>query len=220
MAELKRYSPVRFTARVLESDLIDNWTVVMAYDGEGRGPWLADLAHKARWDLQDNKVGEQRPCGLAMPAEPGACTFAGNTLVSRMNRTQAAIYHLGPTAPAMPQATGYTDVSEATVFLALFGPGVFTIAEKMTDLDFTNPAKKAPFLVQGPFCHVPSRIVTLEKREDRSGGFLLACSRGYGSSMMHAVLEAGAEFGIRPAGENRFTSWIQGLHRIKDFNPH
>jgi hypothetical protein len=29
--------------------------------------------------------------------------------------------------------------------------------------------------------------------------------------MVHAVLEAGAEFGLRPAGENRLSYWIQGL---------
>ena len=111
----------------------------------------------------------------------------------------------------MPDFSGYTDVTESTVFLALFGPKVFFIAEKLTSLDFMDPAKKAPFLLQGPFCHVPCQIVTLDKSADGNGGFLLTCSRGYGDSMVHAVLEAGAEFGLRPAGENRFSSWIQGL---------
>jgi glycine cleavage system aminomethyltransferase T len=112
----------------------------------------------------------------------------------------------------MPDFSGYTDVTESTVFLAIFGPEVFLIAEKLTSLDFMDPGKKAPFLLQGPFCHVPCQIVTLDKSADGNGGFLLTCSRGYGDSMVHAVLEAGAESGLRPAGENRFNSWIQGLH--------
>jgi hypothetical protein len=29
--------------------------------------------------------------------------------------------------------------------------------------------------------------------------------------MIHAIMEAGEEFGLRPAGENRFTGWIEGL---------
>jgi glycine cleavage system aminomethyltransferase T len=95
--------------------------------------------------------------------------------------------------------------------VALFGPKAFFVAEKLTDLDLMDPAKTAPFLLQGPFCHVPCQIVTLEKSADGAGGFLLTCSRGYGDSMVHAVLEAGAEFGLRPAGENRFNGWIQGL---------
>jgi glycine cleavage system aminomethyltransferase T len=113
----------------------------------------------------------------------------------------------------MPDASGYTDVTEATLLVALFGPMAFRVAEKLTNLDFMDPAKEAPFLLQGPFCHVPCQIVTLEKTPDDSGGFLLSCSRGYGESMVGAILQAGAEFGLRPAGENRFDIWIQGLRR-------
>ena len=212
MSEIKRRSPVRFTVTPIKTEVRDNWTVALEYDGEGQGPWLVDLAHKTRWDLQTNKVGEMTPANLAVPAVPGACTIADRTLVNRMNRTQASIYHLGDSTPAMPDFSGYTDVTESTVFLALLGPEVFLIAEKLTSLDFMDPGKKSPFLLQGPFCHVPCQIVSLDKSTDATGGFLLTCSRGYGDSMVSAVLEAGAESGLRPAGENRFSSWIQGLH--------
>jgi hypothetical protein len=211
MTEIKRQSPVRFTVSPIKTEVRDNWTVALEYDEEGQGPWLVDLAHKTRWDLQNSKVGELSPCGLAVPADPGVCTFADRTLVNRMNRTQVSIYQLGDVAPAMPDFSGYTDVTESTVFVALFGPKVFFIAEKLTSLDFMDPAKKAPFLLQGPFCHVPCQIVTLEKSADGNGGFLLTCSRGYGDSMVRAVLEAGAESGLRPAGENRFSRWIADL---------
>ncbi|MBW2593327.1 MAG: sarcosine oxidase subunit gamma SoxG [Deltaproteobacteria bacterium] len=211
MVEIKRESPVRFKVSPLKTEARENWTVALEYDEEGQGPWLVDLAHKNRWDLQDNKISEQTPCDLAVPATPGECTFADNTLINRMNRTQASMYHLGVSAPAMPDFSGYTDVTETTVFLALFGPSAFLIAEKLSNLDFQDPAKKAPFLLQGPFCHVPCQIVVLEKVAAGSGGFLLTCSRGYGDSMIQAVLEAGAEFSLRPAGENRFNTWLDGL---------
>lgn len=211
MAEIKRESPVRFNVSPKNSEVRDNWTVALEYDNEGDGPWLVDLAHKTRWDLQDSGIGNLSVGELSVPADPGACTFAGDTLVNRMNRTQASIYHLGKTAPALPDFSGYTDVSESTVFVALFGPKAFRVAEKLSNLDFLDPGKQAPFLLQGPFCHVPCQIVTLEKTADGSGGFLLTCSRGYGDSMVGAIMEAGAEFGLRPAGENRFNNWIQGL---------
>lgn len=211
MTDIKRESPVRFRLSPKRTEVRDNWTVALEYDDEGQGPWLVDLAHKTRWDLQDSQVGKQRPCDLAVPETPGSCTLANDTLVNRMNRTQASIYHLGASAPTMPDFTGYTDVSESTVFLALFGPKAFLVAEKLTNLDFLDPAMEAPFLLQGPFCHVPCQIVTLEKTTDGAGGFLLTCSRGYGDSMLHAVMEAGTEFGLRPAGENRFSAWIQSL---------
>ena len=213
MTESRRQSPVQFKVSPRKTEVRDNWTVALEYDEEGQGPWVVDLAHKPRWDLQDSKVAEQRPCDLTVPAAPGECILANDTLVNRMNRTQTSIYHLGAAAPAMPDFAGYTDVTESTVFLALFGPKAFCIAEKLTALDFLDPARKVPFLYQGPFCHVPCQIVTLEKSADGAGGFLLTCSRGYGDSMLHAVMEAGAEFGLRPAGENRFGAWIQGLQK-------
>lgn len=211
MSEIKRQSPVQFRVSPLKAEVRDNWTVALEYDDEGQGPWLVDLGHKTRWDLQDSQVGEQTPCELAVPAAPGACTFAKDMLVNRMNRTQSSIYHLGAGAPDMPEFSGYTDVTESTVFLALFGPKAFSVAEKLTNLDFMDPAQHTPFLLQGPFCHVPCQIVVLSNNADGNGGFLLTCSRGYADSMLHAVLEAGAEFGLRPAGENRFSVWIQNL---------
>jgi len=211
MVEISRQSPVRFRVRPLKTANRDNWSVALAYGGEGKGPWLADLSHKARWDLQNSDVGKKRPGGLAVPDTPGACTFDGETLANRMNRTQVSIFHLGAEAPVMPEDSSYTDVTESTLFLALFGPKAFLVAEKLTNLDFLDPSRQAPFLLQGPFCHVPCQIVTLEKSTDGSGGFLLTCSRGYADSMVRAILEAGAEFGLRPAGENRFNTWIQDI---------
>jgi glycine cleavage system aminomethyltransferase T len=128
-----------------------------------------------------------------------------------MNGTQASIYHMGVKAPALPDHPGYTDVGESTLFLALFGPNAFGVAEKLTNLDFMAPDKQTPFLLQGPFCHIPCQIVALEKAPDGSGGFLLTCNRGYGDSMVGAIMEAGAGFELRPAGETRFSSWIKTL---------
>jgi hypothetical protein len=193
------------------TEMRDNWTVVLEYKEEGQGPWVVDLAHKTRWDLQDASIDGRTVLDLSVPPTPGRCFLAGNMLINRMNRTQASIYHLGAEAPAMPDITGFTDVSEATLFLALFGPNTFDIAEKLTNLDLMNPALKAPFLLQGPFCHLPCQIVTLKKPPYGSGGFLLTCSRGYGSSMIDAILKAGAEFSLRPAGENRFNTWLGGI---------
>ena len=211
MAEIRRQSPVRFQISPLKTEVRDNWTVALAYDNEGDGPWLVDLSHKTRWDLQDRDIGAMTVGDLAVPENPGDCSLADHTLINRMNRTQASIYHLGAGAPDRPDASGYTEVTEATLFVTLFGPQVFWVAEKLTNLDFMDPTKETPFLLQGPFCHVPCQIVVLEKTSEGSGGFLLTCSRGYGDSMVGAILEAGAEFGLRPAGEKQFVSWLAGL---------
>jgi hypothetical protein len=213
MVEIRRETPVRFDALPQKSEVRDNWTVILEYAEEGEGPWIADLAHKTRWDLQDSGMDEHVPCGLTMPVSFGQCTFDGQTLISRMNPTQASIYHLGLQVPFPPNFSGYTDVTESTLFLALFGPKTFQLAEKLTNLDLTEPDKKVPFLLQGPFCRLPCQIVVMEKERDGSGGFLLTCSRGYGKSMALAVAKAGNSLGLMPAGEFRFMEWIERLKK-------
>jgi hypothetical protein len=182
---------------------------------------VVDLSHKTRWDLQDGQVGELIVCGQAVPADPGVSVLTDTLLINRMNRTQTSIYHLGAEAPALPDHPGYTDVTEATTFLAIFGPGALFIAEKLSNLDLGDPKKETPFLLQGPFCHVPCQIVTLERGAENggadgvangAGGFVMTCSRGYAESMVRAILDAGAEFGLRPAGEKRFDQWMANLN--------
>jgi len=211
MADIIRQSPVQFNASATKTEVRNNWPVVLEYDDEGQGPHVVDLSHNTRWDLQSGNLADYNPCDTAVPEKPGQCALENKTLLNRMNGTQTAVWHLSGAPADMPDDSAYTDVSESTVFLAVFGPNAFGIAEKLSSLDLFDPEKKTPFLLQGPFSHVPCQIVTVEKGADGSGGFLLTCSRGYGHTMTHAVLEAGAEFGLRPAGENRFANWLEGV---------
>ncbi len=213
MIEIKRRSPANLGASPMETELRDNWTVVMKYgnEGDGNGPWLADLAHKTRWDLQDAKTGEIAPCDILVPEKPGDCVLKNDILINRMNKTQASVWHLGASKPELPDHPGYTDVGEATVFLALFGSNVYGIAEKLCALDFMDPSKEPPFLLQGPLCRVPCQTVALERNDDGYGVLLLTCSRGYGQSMVDAILTSGEEFGLRPAGETRFAQHVRAL---------
>lgn len=210
MIDMKRQSPVAFESRPVKTDTRDHWEVVLEYEDEGPGPWLVDLSHITRWDLQDGRLDALNPVGVTIPKVPGDCRLAKGILVNRMNRTQAAVWHLGSEAsPEPPLGEGLTDVSEATVFLGLMGPNVFPIAEKLSALDFLDPERQPPFLFQGPFSHVPCQIVTLAREPGGAGALLLTCSRGYARDMVHAILEAGAEFGLRPAGEAAFTRCLE-----------
>ncbi|AGL03307.1 hypothetical protein Desgi_4031 [Desulfoscipio gibsoniae DSM 7213] len=87
--------------------------MVLKYSNEGRGPYLVDLTHKAKWDLQDKNLAARKPLGLDIPALPGACAFQKGVLINRMNPTQSAIWHLLADAPALPGEPGYTDVTSA-----------------------------------------------------------------------------------------------------------
>jgi hypothetical protein len=182
-AEIKRQSPVSFPGKPLKMEMRDHWTVVLEYEAEGEGPYLFDLSHRARWDLQDANLSSFQPLGIRVPDTPGQCIFENGVLVNRMNRTQASIWHLGAENPAAPDDPAYTETTDVTVFLGLAGQNIFAIAEKLSALDFTDPAKSAPFLLQGPFSHVPCQVVALEKTTERSG-ILLTCTRGYARDMV------------------------------------
>lgn len=217
MKEIQRVSPVVLKSTPVKIEKRDNWEVVMEYHGEGDGPFLVDLSHRPRFDLQDSNLAAIKPFGIVLPEKPGDCVLEKGVLANRMNRTQVSLFNLdGNDTVSMPDEAGYTDVTESTLCIALIGKNVFSICEKLTALDFTvwplamDPQKKALFLFQGPLSHVPCQIVTLSKEID-SAGIILTCSRGYGRDMIHSILAAGDEFGLKPAGESRFTKWIKNF---------
>jgi hypothetical protein len=207
MENIIRRSPVSFDTGPAKTEMRDNWSIVLEYEAEEIGPYVVDLSHRTRWDLQDGDIDKMEPWGIHIPDAPGRCVFNSGMLINRMNRTQASIWHLTGEKPDKPEGPAFTEVTDVTVFLALFGKEIFAIAEKLTALDFFDPLKEPPFLLQGPFSHVPCQIVILEKTPQRCG-ILMTCSRGYAGSMTAAILDAGEEFGMRPAGENTFSSWL------------
>ena len=214
MKEIQRVSPVVFKSTPVKTEKRDNWKVVMEYSGEGDGPYLVDLSHKPRFDLQDSDLAAKKPFGINLPETYGCCVLENGILANRMNRTQVSLYNLNSqdnvSMPEESGESGITDVTESTLFIALIGKNVFSICEKLSALDFMDPDRKTPFLYQGPFSHVPCQIVTLSRNRGKSG-VVLTCSRGYGKDMIHAILGAGEEFGLRPAGESRFTEWVRSL---------
>ena len=210
MNAIERVSPVTFQATPVQTEQRDHWQVVLSYQDEGDGPFLVDLSHRTRLDFQSSDLSANQPFGISIPPAPGQSVFQNGLMVNRMNRTQTSLYHLDGNSLKMPDASDYTDVTEATIFIALIGKPVFSIGEKLSALDFMTPEKKPPFLYQGPFAHVPCQIVTLSRSDDNAG-LILTCSRGYGRDMIGAILAAGKEFGLRPAGETKFTEWIRSL---------
>lgn len=212
MVQIERKSPVAFDQRPARTETREGWTVVLEYDNEGAGPHVMDLSHLPRWDVQDGALDGISPAGVTIPETPGDCILSDGILINRMNRTQAAVWHLLADAVEIPAQSPFTDVTEATVFLAIVGKEVFSIAEKLSALDFRDPQKTPPFLSQGPLSHVPCQLATLS-RDAHSSGLLFTCSRGYARDMVHAVTAAGAEFGLRPAGEDRFREWVAAVSK-------
>ncbi len=210
----RRRSPVIFDVRPDKIRDSGGWRVVQKYGDEGSGPHLVDLSHLPRWDLQDSDLSPHFPVGVPVPETIGTCAITENAIVSRMNRTQAGIWHLAPGGPGMPDEPAFTDIRENTACLAVLGPQALSLSEKVCRLDLSAPGHHPPCLLQGPLGGVPCQVVLLENQNGREG-FVFTFSRGYCRDMVKVLLAAGREFGLRPAGEDRMSRvWDDFGNRI------
>lgn len=207
--KMERRSPVHLPGNPEKTKLRDHWPVVLEYADEGPGPWIVDLSHCSRWDIQGRDLGEAVPSGLTLPAAPGRVSLHGKGLVGRNGQRQAFLWLFDDKAAA-PAGTGCTEVTEGTLCFALLGKDLFQFTEKLTSLDLGDPKCNAPFLLSGPFAHVTGQLVVL-KNDPADAVVLFAGACGFAHDMVHAVLAAGEEFGLRPAGENRFLEKIRSL---------
>lgn len=210
MVDIKRVSPVSFGKSPKRTEVRDNWTVALEYEGEGQGPSIVDLSHMVRLDCQTGAIADAKPFGITIPEVPGRSVVRDGVVINRMNGIQASVFLLPGNEKELPSESYYTDVTESTLCVAIMGKELFSIMEKLTNMDFLDPKLEAPFLLQGPCSHVPCQMITLSKDGENSG-LILTCSRGYGRDMMHSIMDAGTEFGLKPAGEERFSEWVKSL---------
>ena len=206
-----RKSPVTFSIQPMESRVLDNWEVVQTYENEDQGPFLVDLSHRPKWDVQHGKIDTLRPWMLMFPEAPGQCRLESGKLLNRMNYSQAAVWHLigNETAPASDSF--FTEVTDGLCLLALVGEQGLSVMEKISSLDLASPKDTPPFLVQGPVLHIPCQVVVMA-RQRKPSIVLMAFSRGYGQSMAEGIIEAGDEFGLRAGGEKVFCEALETLY--------
>lgn len=214
MESIKRYSPVTFAQTPTRMQVRNGWEVVLEYEDEEPGPFLIDLSHIGKWDVQGEKLSSLRPAGIVIPEESELCAFTESFFVNLVKWNWATIWHFSQEMPDFADHFAFTNVTEAYALFALLGKEVFSIMEKVSALDLRSREKKLPFLTMGPVFHVRSQVVVLA-REGDSSVILLACTRGYGQSMAEALLDAGKEWGLRPGGENIFTGMIAQMNRNK-----
>lgn len=207
MFDLVRRSPILFHQPSTRTEPRDGWEVVLEYQNEGPGPWLMDLSHCSKWDVQDSDLDTIHPWDLTIPELPNQSCLVDGRLINRMNRTQASIWCLKGTPAASPQGTMYTQTTDGVTLLALAGPSVMAFLEKITPLDMGDPQRVAPYLVQGPVMHIPCQTVVLNKTS--APLVLIAFSRGYGQNMAEALLDTGRNIGLHPAGEARFHQCLE-----------
>jgi hypothetical protein len=203
MTGIRRRSPVLLPITPARSERRDGWDVVLEYEGEGEGPWLVDLSHRNRWDFQDRDLGDHRPFAIDVPTGWGDVARSRGLLVSRMNRTQASIWHIGPDpAPETPTGVEFTETTDSHCWISVIGGDAPRVLEGVTNLDLFPPGATGPRLVQGPVLHVPAQIVVIP-----ATCALIAVARGYGQTFVEALLHATHDAGLRPGGEDVFARW-------------
>jgi hypothetical protein len=201
---------VQLGGRALRSVERDGWEVVLEYEGEeGAGPVVVDLSHRRKWLAQSKTLDTIAPWALTAPERPGEVSWESGFLVSRMGASQAAVWHLGEGDPGGDPGgvPALTEVTDGWLLLGVAGSQALSLADRLTTLDFADPKRTAPCLLQGPFSHIPSMVVVL-KSDGSDGAFLMACSRGYARDLVRALTRAGKEFGIRAAGESVMGRWL------------
>ena len=206
MGSIKRRSPVIFEAEPESSEVRDGWDVVQVFKDEAGNSGLSDLSHWPKRDLQDKDPSRIAMEGGVVPDSPGQVSIQNGCIISRLNRTQAVVWQFGKDPDKWPSHSAVTDITDAYALLGLFGPSTGGILEKVTALDLWPGDKSPPFLLQGPVLHIPMQVVVVGDQP----GVLMAFARGYGQSVVDALLEAGAEFGLKPAGERSFLKWMGG----------
>lgn len=212
MESIKRYSPVTFAQTPARTQERNGWEIVLEYEGERTGPFLIDLSHIGKWDVQGENLASIQPAGLAIPEDSEQCTVTDRYLINLIKWNWATIWHFSQDMPDFAGYYAFTNVTEAYALLALVGPDVLSVMEKVTALDLSSPDRKPPFLIMGPVLHVRSQVVVLAREVDRPV-VLVACPRGYGQSMAEALLDAGKELGLRPGGEDIFTGMVALMNK-------
>jgi len=202
---------VVFNAPPLETGFKDGWKVVLSYANEDQGPFLVDLSHRCKWDIQHVSLETVRPWDILFPAAPGQCRVEAGRLLSRRNFTQAGIWHLTDDGPESEPESYFTEVTDGLCLLALVGPESFSVMERVSSLDLTSPSLHPPFLLQGPVLHVPCQVVVLASNGE-SPVVLTAFSRGYGQAVAEVLLEVGHPLGLRPGGETVFRNALRVLY--------
>lgn len=207
MTDILRYSPIRFDPLPVRTEIRDGYEVVLEYRDQGKGPYLVDLSHLPRWDLQNGALSRYAGMALPIPAEYNSVNCKGGLLISRLNATQCQMWALEKEIPGFSADVAITEISDGQALLALVGCDLRPLVETLTSLDLFIPDMVLPRLSQGPVLKIPSQVIRLADWGDLQS-LLLGFPRGYGQAMADAVLERGTASGLVPGGEEVFTSFI------------
>jgi len=203
---LKRVSPLDIALEPERVLARNGWEIPLAYVGERTRSdiFVTDLSHVPKWTVQGPDLDSLRPAGLSLPARPGMIYLDGGLLAARATPSECRIMALGEEIPTFNE-TSFTDVTDAYAAVAVVGARCFDVLEKLSSIDLVGSS--SPRAALAPVEDITCLLVRVEGK-DGVPGFILAGARGYGHFFLEALLDAGREYSIQPAGWERFSNWI------------
>jgi glycine cleavage system aminomethyltransferase T len=177
--------------RGAQIDVRDGWRIASRYPQEPRvgANALVDFAHRPTWELNGPRIVEKiaELCGGDVPIR------------SIHSRTQWQLYRLTPARAivfGMPavEIEDALDVTGGWVSLAVFGPDGERILNKVTAVDLRERTLPLHACCQGPIFGVNTLFGRFSNLFD-----LHICGDS-AEFLWEVLLDAGAEFGLRPAG--------------------
>lgn len=208
MITLKRVSPVSLPGNIARSEERKGYTIVLQYQYENKkGPWIVDLCHRPKYDFQCNGEDSGTPMGLVLPAKPGNAVIEKGWLISAFGISQFSLIHVGPEEYKPPDEPGFSDLTDGRCLFAIGGNGASELMEKFTRMNFNDKKLSLPCILQGPMIHTHGQLHILGENDDKV--FMINLGRGYARSVVHAVLDIGKPYGLKPAGEAVFTKWLK-----------
>ena len=127
MESPKRYSPIKLPSTPAQTIIRSGWEVVLSYKEERSGPFVIDLSHIGKWDVQGENLPSLRPAGLAIPENSRHCLLTGDFLLNLIKWNWATIWHFSEEMPDFADEYAFTNVTEAYALLAITGNEVFSI---------------------------------------------------------------------------------------------
>lgn len=171
--------------------LRDGWMIAARYPGEPHpgGNMLVDFAHRATWEINGPEVG-QRLTGLCGGDVALRRIHDGNGWQAyRLTPGRAIVF--GRPSAAIPDAL---DVTGGWVSLSLSGPDAERILNKVTAVDLREETLPVNGCCQGPIFGVNTLFGRFANRFE-----LHACGDST-EFLWEVLLDAGSEFGLKPAG--------------------
>lgn len=204
----QRLSPLHMKLPPHEVMEWKGWQVVSTYLGENPHSPLAvtDLSHIPKYTLQSRRLGSMHSGDKRIPERPGGVSLQKGIMITRLTPSECRLMVLDRTQEVQ-YGPEYTDVTDAFAAFALMGPRCLDALSKLSAVDLEGSRTSPPSAALAPLEEITCLFIYLKGRRGIPG-LIVSVARGYGQFLLKAFTDAGKEWGMSPAGWQRFRAWL------------